>query len=472
MPTAQLNFGNNLASGDSSLAGASPFAFNVLVDGKGAVRRRPGISAWAGFPSTVPEASQIDGISSFQDDVYYVTSTRNIYRVNVGSATAISLSTGGASTQLDDFGRPVFAETAFRLVIAGGGLPQKIDSGATAAGRLGGSPPRSTQAIALASRIFTDDQTDSTSQGQIRASQQGNAGNETFDPLDVVSAEARPDPIVAMRENSNEAYVWGTSTLQIFTPDANTILAPGRALNRGLAAADSVVFVDEQFAWFTDLRNFVISDGRSINVISDPIDSTLESITTLSDCWGFRSTLDQFDILVWLFPTDGRSFAYQDNGGWSQWSSWTGTGHGPLVIKSHYLLNRAGTAKTHLVGLSNGQIAKLDSTAGTDLGTPIKAEVSTGFQSYGNDAYKHAQELLFTFKRGQSTGSTEPQVLLSWRDDYGDYCTPLRIGLGTTGDNIFTVPLRSLGVFRRRDWKLEFTDAADFVLAGAQLTFG
>jgi len=469
MPSAPLMFGNQQASGDSPLAGASPFAVNVVVDGKGAVRRRPGISAWSGFPTTIPEASQVDGITSFQGDVYYVTTSRNIYKVNTGAASATSLSTGGASTQLDDFGRPVFAETSFRLVIAGGGLPSKVDSGSAVAARLGGSPPRSTQVIALASRLYTDSLTEAATVGQIPFSDPGDAGNESWDPINFVSAEARPDPIRTLRENSNEAYVWGSTTLQVFTPDPTTILAPGRALNRGTAAPHSVIRVDENFCWLTELRQIVMSDGRSVDVLSAPISATLETFSTVNDCWGFRANIDQFDCTVHVFPTDGRALANQDGGGWAQWQGWSGSGYTALPITAHYLLADE-TTKTHLVGLATGQIAKLDTSAGTDLGATIKAEAATGFQSFGTDAYKHAQELLLTFKRGVST-TTEPQALLSWRDDFGAYCDPIRLGLGTTGDNVFTIPVRSLGSFRRRDWKMEFTDAADYVLAGAQLNF-
>ncbi len=466
MPTVMLNFGNNQESGESVLMGASPLAINVLVDGKGAVRRRPGLSAWASFPASPPDQFQIDGITTFQDQVFWVNSQRRIYRLDPSTADTFNMSAGGATSYLTGTGRPMFAETPWRLVIAGGDQLQKVDSGATLSDRLG-STHVATRIVALGVRLFSDDQTDATSQGQIRYSGLGQTDNLLWDAFDVVTAEGRPDPIVGLNGNANELFALGTSTLQVFSPDPVSVLAPGRTINRGVAAADSVLNVDENQAWLTELRQFVEGDGRTLQELSKPIASVLEDIETVSDCWAFRLNMDQFDCRVWVFPTDGRAFCQQDGGGWSQWHGWSGTGYAALPIKAHHLYL---PTKTHLAGLANGSIVKFDSTAGTDMGDTIKAEVRTGFQRHDTDDYKHCNLLTLTFKRGKSTGA-EPFVLLSWRDDLGEYCDPLRIGLGTTGDNVFTVSLYSLGTYRRRDWRMEFTDAADFVLAGAEETF-
>lgn len=466
MPVEAIPFGATQESGNEQLAGASPLAVNVLIDGKGAIRRRPGLATWDGFPTTIPEAESVDGIATFDDEVYWVNSSRRIYKTDPTTATATNLSTGGPTSFLAGTGRPVFAETQFRLVIAGGSAAEKVDSGATAAERLGGSPPNSTQIVALASRLVSDDLTSSSTVGHMRFTRVGDSGNETWDALDFVTAEARPDPIVALRENSNELFVLGESTVQVFSPDPTTVLAPGRTVNRGCIAAASVVVFDEQLAWLDEFRRFVVSDGRSVNVISDPIASTLKEIETVTDCWGFHARVDAYDVLVWVFPSDGRSFCWQIGGGWSQWQGWNG-GHTVFPAKSHCFWS---DQDVDLVGLSTGQIAKLDPDATTDLGDTIKAEIVTGFLSHGTDAHKSCDAARFTFKRGEAT-TTAPQVLLSWRDDTGAYCNPIRMDLGTTGDTIFTVEKRSLGTYRRRQWKLEFTDAADFVLAGAEEVF-
>lgn len=467
MPAAPIFFGNDQRSGNSELAGASPRAINVVTDGAGAVRRRPGISEWDGYPETIPNTNEVIGLHDFEDELYVVYGDRRIFKVASGAAT--DLSTAGGPSYLAGTGRPVFAETAFRLLIAGGAAPEKVDSTETVAERLGGSPPDSTHVVALAQRIITNDLTDSSTADRVRFSRTGNAGNEVWDALNFVTAEAKPDGIVALGEKANRLFAFGARTLQIFAPDGNTILAPLATYSRGLAAAHSVIAGDEDFAWLSDRRQFLQGDGGSLQVLSDPISRTLSDISTVSDAIGFRWDDDQFDVLAWLFPTDGRTFALQQGGGWAQWHGWTqGQGHTPLPITAHHFWPEENV---HLVGLETGQVAKFDSTATSDLGEPIKAEVLTGFINRDTDAWKHCKSVRFTFRRGHTTSSTEPVVLLSWRDNLGAFCNPIRLGLGEAGDYVFTVEKRSLGTYRARQWKLEFTEALDFVLARAEEVF-
>lgn len=463
MPSAPLFFGNDQQSGNQQLAGASPLAINVVTDGAGAVRRRPGISAWSGFPATAPVAQQVVGLYDFEGEVYAVYENRQIVKISAGVAT--NLSTFGLVSYLNGTGRPVFAETQFRLVIAGGGAPEKIDSGEVVAERLGGSPPDSTHIVAIAQSLVSNDLTEPATYDQVRVSGLGDAGNETWSPLDEVPANARPDGIVSVQASTNQLYVFGNRTLQVFTPDASALFAPLAALQRGCVAPHGVIAVDEDFAWLTEQRVFVRSDGRSITELSDSISATLDGMTTVSDAYGLRWTADQFDCLAWVFPTDGRTFVSQAGGGWGQWHGWTdGSGHTLFPATAHHFWP---DENLHLVGLADGTIARLDSAAVDDLGGRIKAETRTGFINRDTDAHKHCQAVRFTFRRGHASG-TEPHVLLSWRDDLGAFCSPLRLGLGAQGDYVFTVERRSLGTYRARQWRLEFSDAVDFVLARAE----
>lgn len=468
MPTNLINFGPNQASGDQQIAGAMPLAYNVVVDGKGAVRRRPGLSAWEGFPPEAPVAERIDGIHAFQGALYYVTEGRKIFQVSGGVASNFSLS--GASSFLAGASRPSFAETEFRLVIAGGLGMSKVDSGATQADIVGGSPPSCTQVAALARRLFVNNTTSSTTVGRINYSGVASTGNETWGPLHFVTAEARPDGLVALRENSNELYAFGDSTLQAFSSDPISVIAPGRAINRGCGSAYSVIRVDESFAWLDERGDFVLSDGRSVDVLSDPIAETLEGLSAVNDVWGFRLNQGQYDVMAWVCPTDGRTFAFQKGGGWAQWSGWNGVGHTPYPVKSHHYWT---DQRVHLVGLENGVIAKLDPAASTDFGTVIKAEVTTGFIDHGTSTHKVCNAVRLTVKPGATTSTTaEPHLLLSWRDDPSKpFCSPRRITLGTMGKPGMVKELRTLGIYRSRQWKLEFTDPSELVVARVEETW-
>lgn len=477
MPTQPIPFVNDQKSGDQELAGASPLAVNVITDGSGAVRRRPGISAWSGFPDEIPEESAVIGMHAFEDKLIFITEeSRRIWRVVPETQVVEDLSTAGGSSYLLGTERPTFAETQFRLVMTGGGVPTKLDASSLACAALGGSPPASTHIVGLASRLISNDLTSSTTANQFRFSGLLDAGNEDWPAINVFSADAQPDAIVALLSNSNELFTFGERSLQVWQPAYQVIeevaflFSTGRAMNRGLSAPYSIVEADESFVWLDEKRRFLTSDGRGIEDISAGIGRTLDDIATVDDCFGFRWLADQFDVLAWIFPTDGRSFAIQQGGGWAQWHGWTdGQGHTPLPITSHYFWPERNL---HLVGLETGQIAKLDSSAQDDLGETIKAEVRTGFIDRGTGATKHCQAVRFFFKRGHTSSSTvAPQVLLSWRDTLGDFCSPIRMDLGVSSDYIFSVEKRSLGTYRSRQWRLEFTEAVDFVLARAEETF-
>jgi len=57
------------------------------------------------------------------------------------------------------------------------------------------------------------------------------------------------------------------------------------------------------------------------------------------------------------------------------------------------------------------------------------------------------------------------KIALSWRNDSGSWSTPIIRSLG--GDALSQIDFYSLGTYRSRQWRIEMTDAADFVLASA-----
>lgn len=487
MPTEQIFFGNDQRSGDQQIAGASPLAYNVVIDGAGAIRRRPGIVQWpdmvSGFGLTSPlglagqayAVPEVNGISSFQGTVHYITATKPPIYPTVQNHLSVD-SVGVVTGRFGDFfgtARPTFALTQFRLLCSAGADINVLDPLAFFSG-----PTATTQIVALSSRLMCNDNTSTTTAGRILYSGVGSTNNLVFGALSFVTAEARPDAVVALRENSNELFVFGETTLQVFSPDPISVLTPGRAINRGCLAAHSVIRADEQFAWFDDQKQFVMSDGRSIDVISDPIAETLDNITDFSDCWGFRYNAGQFDVLVWVFPTDGRTFAFQRGGGWSQWGTWDGAGQARFAGTAHYYYP---DQSRHLIGLPMEGIGYLDLSTATDYvptttgsdSRLIKAETTTGFLNRGTDAPKCCDVVRLTVKPGTTTSATvAPEILLSWRDDPNKpFGNPRRVSLGTVGAAGMTKELRTLGIYRSRQWRVEFTGDSEFVLARVEETF-
>lgn len=477
MAQEKIPFGNNQASGLDALAGAPPIAMNIVTEpGTGAIRRRPGIVSYI---SATVNADGIDGLyETVTGDLFAVGGVlpnRNIYLVTPTGAASLS---GYSGANLLGTSRPVFAETEAILAIAGGDAPQKVilpaadpqGSQPYESSRLGGSPPVGSHIVANASRLLGNNTDSDKDQINYSAVATGSAytGFEdwtTVNQAGEFQANARPDPVVALAENTNEVFVFGSTSLQVWAPDATAAYAPVVTTETGCSAPYSVIKVDSSFAVLDHLRRFVMTDGRTTEVISEGIQRTLNDMETVSDCYGFRVMTGPLDLLVWSFPTDGRTFVYQKGVGWSQWSGWDSTSStwGTFDVTAKTLHRSTSDV---LVGTSTGKVGRMTFDASADFGGPnINAFIETGFISHGTENRKHCNSVTFSLRRGETTGTSEPYALLSWRDNTGPWEPGIPVSLGSTGDYYDTVQLYSLGVYRRRQWRLEFNGDETLVVA-------
>lgn len=471
MTQAPINFGNQQATGIEPLGGAPGVAVNVVIDQTGTVRRRPGIQASSSLFSGVVDAAGITGVyGTIGGTVYAVGGTpyfRQIYKLNAASAIPMGLPTD--DTTLAGALRPTFAETQLLLVLAGGDKMQKIVLSTNTSSRVLDTPPLASHVAANSSRLL----------GNL-ANVPGNAlfdqsvvrfsdiasGNNTYAGMEVwteglgtaghFSCEADPDPCLAVFENTNEVFCFGTTSLQIFAPDPSAVYAPAVTRELGCAAPYSVVKVNQQFAWLDNLRRFVVSDGRSEQVISDPISKTLDDLTTANDCFGYRITLGFLDAMVWTFPTDGRTFAFQRDSGWSEWLGWSAGNWAPLAVNACRL---SPSTNDFLVGTLDGHVGKYSLDVSTDFGVPVNASVETGYLNRNTDLRKKCNCVHVALRRGITDTSSPGKLLLSWRDQPGPYGEPILVDFGVLGDTEIVVSLRSLGIYRRRQWRFEFSGA-------------
>jgi hypothetical protein len=213
----------------------------------------------------------------------------------------------------------------------------------------------------------------------------------------------------------------------------------------------------------------------------------------VDDCFGYRVVTGPIDAYVWSFPTDGRSLVYQVGGGWSTWMSYDDklANWVPLVITAHtFILN----SNDNLVGLADGRLGVLRNGVNTDLGARIPAYIETGFIDRGTDNRKACRSVKIALRRGNTPAeisppdvvdyagpecqdpsdpapsdvsvAEEPFGTLTYRDDEGAWRTAFQLSFGKSGDREIVQDIRSLGVYRRRQWRITFHGTSDFVLAG------
>jgi hypothetical protein len=470
-----IPFGNQQASGHEELGGASPVAHNVFVDGKGVVRRRPGLEAV--FDSVV-DAAGIEGLYETNGGQLFAVGgyppQRRVYRVQPTGFVDLSATFG--RTALVGASRPSFAETERLLVIAGGGHPQKVELETMTSERLGGTPPKSTHVVAHSNRLLLNDASVDRTKIQYSGVAIGTVtseGHETWPVDDLIqagyfTAEARPDPVVALGETTNYLWVFGSQTTQVMVPDGTYVFAPLTTLDHGCAAPHSIVRDQGSMAWLDHQRRFVMSSGGGAEIMSVAIQRALDELERVDDCFGYRVSTGPLDCMVWTFPSDGRTLVLQKGGGWSQWSSWD-------TVRTNWSAF-AGTAhclradKTNVIGTGDGRIARLSLRAHTDLGAPINAHVITGFLDRGTNRRKHCAAVRLTLRRG-NPGSEGVAGLLSWRDDFGDWGEPVPIELGVYPDTEPVLTFRSLGVYRHRQWRVQYTGTEDWSLVRADEEF-
>lgn len=458
-------------SGYDSLGGAGQFAHNVVIDKTGTVRRRPGLVAHPLAAEYTNPGVPIAGLYCTSDSRVYggsgnIPGNLNVFELKTNQP-AVNF-TASPEVNVTATTRPIFTETEALVVLASGRTTVKIGLFDNTLSHLEGGVPSGTHIIANSLRLLTNDIKVDKTKVAFSAPAQSTSilGHEQWGDQQTAlgtsgffSAEARPDPVVAIAENSNEVWVFGSTNVQTFVPDNTFFFAPVTTREFGCSAAYSVIKDDQSFAWLDDRRRFIHSDGRAVSILSSPLQGTLDQLSRVDDCFGYRVLSGSTDVLVWQFPSDGRAFAYQREGGWSTWT---------LAVTAH-----TGVVGTNeqIVGLEDGRIGAFDSTATTDFGDPILGEILTGRIDRGTSNRKLCRALLISIRRGQVVGPRVAAAEISYRDDEGVFSSPISIDLGNSPDRHTVVSLRSLGVYRSRQWRFRFTGPEDIALGAVTEEF-
>jgi len=525
--TEPIPFGPLLETSGEEISGASPEAYNIIVDSRGVIRKRPGLAAYTGVaPSTAVDANGVLGLYLTEQRVAHTNGTatvsgthpgvlyavgatvnasggghnagRIVYRIAGGTATAVGtgaadedrLATDALATTRTP--RPIFAETEALLIIAGGAEIGKIDIRPETFSApnftnpnpdyhemsfLGGCPPLASHVFVNSSRICANDtQLDQT---KVRFSDisQGItdfSGHESWDPspgaAGFFTAEARYDSIVACAENTNDIFLFGRTSLQLFAPDAATTFAPTITREVGCLAPYSVCKVDDKYVFLDHQTRIVASDGRGWEDLGGPVQATLDALTAPAEAYAYRFSESFAECIVFRWNTDEETLVLQPGIGWSRWAQHNAAANTFTMfpVLCHHQRADGGL---NVVGLEDGTIRTLSLDNTTDLGSAIVAYVSTGFQDRKSDNLKLSKCVYLTFKRTEAL-TNGVVAYLEYRDGLSDEWTVIDIDLGVDdGDMNPTITIRSLGVYRRRQWRFRFGASAGLFLVRATETY-
>jgi hypothetical protein len=456
-----VDISSGLVSGVEDLSAAASAVVNWETDEAGIGRPRPGLATHA-----VTSAGDYPSIGLVRWKSYLINVTSDRYvRVLYDTAPGAFqvVSTSDATTQIPGVApRVTFALGDEYIYIAGGGQIVRWKP-ATTPEVLSQSPSQVTHIAILGQRLIANDKTQASA---FFWSEAGEGAWTSWPSANAANAESRPDPIVALAENTSELFVWGAETLQVYAVGVDPTLPfdPIATTNIGLAApyAFTRMGVEPGFAWLDNDTRIVIGDGRSATPVSDAIQRTLKRLTTISDCWMYREVRGQQASLVVRIPTERRTFVYDLKG-----SKWMGernyydapfnTADWPVSAYAYW-----PPFKYHMFGSSMASVGLLrfDEDSRLDIAAPIVSERVTGWQDFGTRNAKRAGRLRVTMRRGLGTqGGTPGALEVRVQDDDKAWSTWKQLSLGAPEDyKQYADTYGTAGIFRRRRYGIRYSN--------------
>ena len=440
------------------------------------VPRRPLASyALTGMNSS----TTVTGLFVFQGDLIIVGSDRYVYRVqSVAPTVANPISVAGAG--LEASGRPVFAEDQSDMFIAGGAHLWKYTHGDPTGSSFGDSPPTpasATHVAWLGQRLIANARSPIANRGLYYWSDAGDGSDGTWQSSSYANAEARPDEILAIYENTQWTWIFGASTLQIFAvgADATNPFDSVTTVNIGIGAKYSPVRIDSMFAFIDDKGRIVMSDGRSPTVkdISQEIVTDIRAMTTYADAWGWRETEQRYDLLCYHFPTAGRTFEYDLNT--SKWGErrYYDPSQGlmqAMPISSYVYWPEMNL---HVFGRSDtNSIATISATATQELGGELLCQRTVSNVDHGIADRKSSNGVWAYIRRGTTEDTTPGVIEIRKRDDGRAWSRWVQKSVGRLGDAAQGSYFPLQGTFRKRDYDIRYagTNATSIVAVYDDIT--
>jgi hypothetical protein len=391
------------------------------------------------------------------DVIVVVTFDRRIYSVT--EAGVITEITGGAT--LGGTERASFAEDGTLLAIAGGGAPQYW-TGAGVCALMGGAPPDTKSIVYLDGYWIAatiDDQI-------IQWAGPTEVLRATWSAGNFFSAEAYPDDLAALYVLFRELWAFGTESIEVFQNIGSSGVPFQRvfAFDRGLAATFSLVQADNTLWYLDSQRRFVRMEGKTPQIISGPISRTLKQMETISDCWGARIDIDGYMLILWSFPTEEKTYAYDYlNKKWYRWYTYHDTREVHFAASSYSF---ASTWNKHYVGGQySGILSELSRSFKTDNADPLRRVRRTGMLDHGTGDRKRSRGYRFHVKRGLGTpGGVEPLFEFRFNDDNQGWTDPVEVGLGFPGDPKEPIYVPVGGIYRKREFEYSCSAAVEFML--------
>lgn len=445
---------------DGKVSGHAVEFKNLMLSKTGSNVDRPGRRTFAtigGYP--------VQGLFFYEPANRLVAVTQTDRKIwSIDSAGTVTEITGAAV--LEGSSRPVFDEDGSYLAIAGGGEPKQW-SGTGNTASLAGSPA-DTKFISYLDGYWLypipDDQ-------EMRWAGPTLALRQSFSSSNFFQAEGLPDDIKAQKVLLRQLYLFGSKSTEIFQNFGDSSVPFRRSffLEEGISAPHSVIKWDNTLFWLDSKRRFVRLEGNTPVQKSLAIQPILDAMETVDDCWGSPMKFGDFDLLMWVFPTEERCFVLDlANGEWYEWDGFEDGESQKMPIHSHAF---SSTWNKHFVGdPDTGIIYELSLDFKSDGDQVLRRLRRTGQYTHGSNQRKRSRYYLVDVKRGVGTvGETEPRLLMRVNDDNQGWTDYVEVTLGYPGESAEPIRVDDLGgIYVKRELDILMTDEVELQLNSVQ----
>lgn len=282
--------------------------------------------------------------------------------------------------------------------------------------------------------------------------------SNTFDPLDFATAEGLPDGLLTIKRLRDDIFLMGSRSIEVWQstgdPDSLYQRAPGRLIDRGCHASDTVQSFDNSLVW-------VGEDGVVYRVQDVPTRISTHAIEEAirkrsDDCSAFVFSTDAHLFYVLKIPSQG-TFAYDAST--QQWCEFSTMGQ--PTWRPTIGIN---TPELPLCGDQTGKVFAIDPEVSSDDGQPFVTLIS-GVIPLANVPIRNSS---FSMYAGVSS---DCQIRLRYKDSVGDWSQPYVMSAGE-GSSIVNWWRLGAGRGAWRHYEISILDPVLVRIAGAKANEG
>lgn len=290
--------------------------------------------------------------------------------------------------------------------------------------------------------------------------------------LGFATAERNPDDLQAIKVSNRIVWMLGTTTAEAWWFSGADDVVPLEPVQSGFSEwgtpapwsvaemAGSIFYLAQNTE---GTGQVVMTNGLNPTVISTTaITTEITSLTTLSDAYGYCYQYNGHNFYVLSFPTDGHTFVYDiTTQMWHKWNSAATNGQ-------HRSTHHVFIYDKHLVGDSEtGRVFELDWDTYTDFGDTI-TRIRRSRSIHGEDRALRHRALWLDMEEGVGDfTTTDPQIMMRFRDDAGLWSNEKWRSIGAMGKYRTRVVWRMLGRSRDRVYEFKITDPVKAVVIAA-----